>query len=158
MGSAPGLTFCRLGPDLAPPLASFFAGLCARGEDRFFHPHPFTAEQADRLCRHDGRDLYYAAIDDEVLAYGMLRGWDAGYLVPSLGIAVHPAARGTGLAKSFMHFLHAAAARRGAPAVRLKVYPDNAAARRLYEGLGYRFENAGDQLVGVFPLGRVGRG
>ena len=37
-----------------------------------------------------------------------------------------------------------------------KVYPDNAAARRLYEGLGYVFEAGGEQLVGTYPLRRAG--
>jgi len=44
----------------------------------------------------------------------MLRGWDEGYETPSLGIAVHPDARGLGLARTFMGFLHAAASFQGA--------------------------------------------
>ncbi len=72
--------------------------LAARGDGRWFHPHPLTAVEAARPCAYDGRDLYYAAVTgDAVVAYGLLRGWDEGYAVPSLGIAVHPAARGLGL-------------------------------------------------------------
>jgi ribosomal protein S18 acetylase RimI-like enzyme len=68
-----------------------------------------------------------------------------------LGIAVHPDARGLGLARMFMQFLHAAARQYGAARVRLKVYPANSAARRLYESLGYRFESTpDDQLLGIF--------
>ena len=36
-----------------------------------------------------------------------------------------------------MNHLHAEARRRGADRVRLRVHPDNVAARRLYESLGY---------------------
>lgn len=153
MDALPVLEFRRLDPTLAGGLADLFVTLAAAGDDRFFHPHPFTPAEAARLCAYTGRDLYYAAVADRVLAYGMLRGWDEGYAVPSLGIAVHPAARGTGVAAGFMHFLHAAAATRRAPRVRLKVYPANVKAKKLYDRLGYVFEGESHgQLVGVFHL------
>jgi ribosomal protein S18 acetylase RimI-like enzyme len=160
MTALPTLEFRRLGAGDAVPLAIFFSTLSKRGDDRFFHPHPFTAEEAARLCRYAGRDLYYvAAAGEGVLAYGLLRGWDQGYEIPSLGIAVHPEARGAGLGRAFMAFLHAAAAARRAPRVRLKVYPDNTPARTLYERLGYRFEGETDgQLVGLLHLGETARG
>lgn len=139
---------------LEQPLAEFFRALRRAGDDRYFHPHPFTDEEAKRLAQYLGKDLHYVLVeDDEVLGYGMLRGWDEGYEVPSLGIVIHPAVRGMGLGKLFMHFLHAAARRRGASKVRLKVYPDNTNAVALYKGLGYTFqaEEAG-QLVGFIDL------
>jgi ribosomal protein S18 acetylase RimI-like enzyme len=135
-------------------LGAFFGDLRARGDEQWFHPHPLTADHAARLAAYRGRDLYYVATRGEaVLAYGLLRGWDEGYEVPSLGIAVHPEARGRGLARSFMLFLHAAARQRGSHRIRLKVYPDNGPARRLYESLGYRLELGADgQLVGFCSL------
>ena len=94
-----------------------------------------------------------AAEGREILAYGILRGWDEGFEIPCLGIALHPKVRGSGLSKVFMLFLHAAGRRRGAKQVRLKVYKDNIAARKLCEGLGYRFEwEIEDQLVGFLEL------
>jgi ribosomal-protein-alanine N-acetyltransferase len=148
------LEFRILRPILEPGLAALFAALIDRGDDRWFHPHALSAEEAARLCTYQGRDLYYAAAHDgAVLAYGLLRGWDEGYQVPSLGIAIHPDARGLGLARAFMAFLHSAASLKGASRVRLKVYPDNSPARRLYESLGYLLEPAADgQLLGVLQL------
>ncbi len=103
------LEFTRLKPADDAALADFFASLSAGGDDRFFHPHPFTLAEAVRVCRLVGRDLYLVASrGGRILAYGMLRGWDEGYVVPSLGVAVRPEARGTGLARAFMTFLHAA--------------------------------------------------
>jgi ribosomal protein S18 acetylase RimI-like enzyme len=150
----PALEFTRLKPADEGALADFFAALSAGGDDRFFHPHPFTPGEAARVCRFAGRDLYLAASRaGRVLAYGMLRGWDEGYAVPSLGVAVHPEARGTGLARAFMTYLHAAARAAGAARVRLKVYPSNHAARRLYESLGYEWQpGADEQLVGLCEL------
>jgi ribosomal protein S18 acetylase RimI-like enzyme len=153
-GVAAGIEFRALGPDLAVRLGLFFESLRVNGDERFFHPHPLTHDEAVRRCADRGLDLYYAAVSgSEVLAYGMLRGWSEGYAVPSLGIAVAPAYRGCGLARPFMAFLHAAARWRGAPAVRLKVYEANTAARELYRSLGYRYEPAeGAQLLGVLNL------
>ncbi|HKI31431.1 MAG TPA: GNAT family N-acetyltransferase [Gemmataceae bacterium] len=148
------LEFCQVAGRHERPLAAFFQDLRAHGDERWFHPHPLSAEHAARLATYQGRDLYYVATRGEaVLAYGLLRGWDEGYDVPSLGIATHPDARGCGLARPFMLFLHAAARQRGARRVRLKVYPDNTPARRLYESLGYRLESGADgQLVGFCLL------
>ena len=139
MNPNPVLEFRRLAPDLLPGLTAFFGSMIANKDDEFFHPHPFTAEKAAELCGFAGKDLYLvAACAGEVLAYGLLRGWDEGYAIPSLGIAVQPAARGTGLGTAFMRYLHAAAANRGAKSIRLKVYPHNTIAKALYEKLGYR--------------------
>lgn len=148
------LEFCAVGPAWAEPLAELFTALVAAGDERRFHPHPLTAAGAAAVAAHAGRDLYYVAVEGAaVLAYGMLRGWDAGFAVPSLGIALHPDARGSGLARAFTEFLHAAARRRGANRVRLTVYDANAGAVALYRALGYVLEPAdGGRLVGTLEL------
>ena len=144
----------RLTAEHADALNRLFSRLGTEGADRFFHPHPLTQEFAVRIANYAGRDLYYGVIDEGILlGYGMLRGWDEGYDVPSLGIAMAPEARGSGLAPLFMQFMHAVARRRGATRVRLTVAEDNAAARRLFGDLGYAFsapENG--RLIGFLDL------
>ena len=150
------LEFRGLVPSLEAALVEFFAHLRATGEDSRFHPHPFTAEAARDRCRYTGEDVYCAALaGGRVLGYGMLRGWDQGFAVPSLGIAVHADVRRIGLGRAMMLYLHAEARRRGAPAIRLKVYPANAAALQLYRSLGYQFQSTLEQgqLVGLKQLG-----
>jgi [ribosomal protein S18]-alanine N-acetyltransferase len=149
------LEFRRPFPALESPLAAFFRHLHEGGEDRRFHPHPFTDEAARERCVYSGRDVYVAAWDGaRVLGYGMLRGWDEGYAIPSLGIAVHAEARGIGLGRAVMLYLHAEARRREAPRIRLKVYPDNRNAVSLYRSLGYEYlpELEKGQLVGYKDL------
>lgn len=148
------LEFCQLRPEVASALAEFFAALVVNGDTRWFHPHPFTAEQAGKLCAYCGRDLYYVALaGGTVLGYGMLRGWDEGYEVPSLGIAIHPAARGLKLGYALMHFLQSAVRYRGAKRIRLTVSKDNVAARTMYERLGYRYQSGdGAELIGFLEL------
>jgi ribosomal protein S18 acetylase RimI-like enzyme len=158
MNPASPLEIQPLAPRWTHALASLFTALSSAGDARFFHPHPLTPDHAARLChRPTSADYYGLATPGDPLApalgYGLLRGWDEGYAVPSLGIAIHPAARGRGLSRLMMNHLHAQAARRGAARVRLKVYPQNTAALRLYESLGYQFaDRAGEQWVGTLDL------
>ncbi|HBY07191.1 MAG TPA: N-acetyltransferase [Chloroflexi bacterium] len=148
------LQICRIDASLEAALAVFFETIQASGEAEFFHPHPFTAQEASRRAYYRGADLYYALLQGEqIIGYGMLRGWDEGYTIPSLGIFMARAARGRGLGELLMHFLHAAARARGAEKIRLTVYTHNAAAVSLYQKLGYRFEDAeSDQVIGYLDL------
>lgn len=146
---------CRLlCPELIDQVTRFFQRVSSSGVAQYFHPHPFTPEEAESRTRYTGADLYYALlVDGEMAAYGMLRGWDEGYEVPSLGIAVDPRWQGKGYGRLLMTFLHAAARARGARQIRLKVYEDNARALALYRSLGYQFGGErGSQKIGVVEL------
>jgi len=124
------------------------------GDDARFHPHPFTKEALDEIARREGKDYYCVLVDDDqVRGYGMLRGWDEGYEVPSLGIAVHPALQGKGLGKAIMQHLHDEARRRGSAKIRLRVRQGNDRAIGLYRELGYAFQpNKDDYLEGFLEL------
>ncbi len=135
-----------MGPDDSEALADIFSEI----DDSFFRPHPFTRREAGRIATQDGRDTYAILLEgDRAVAYGLLRGWDEGYPVPSLGVAVRTSAQGRGLGRLMMAQLHAEAMRRGATVVRLRVHPENVAARRLYESLGYAYagEDRGELLM-----------
>ena len=134
--ASPSAAFRVVGPTDAEALADVFAEL----DSTFFRPHAFTPLHARWIAERAGRDLYaLLLVDGRPVAYGMLRGWDEGYETPSLGIAVRSSEQHKGYGRALMHRLHEAARRRGAALVRLRVHPDNARARRLYERLGYRY-------------------
>ena len=149
-----GIEIVRLKPEHADALGRLLKGLSENRDEMWFHPHPLTPEYARVISEREGKDLYYLALSkEEAIGYGMLRGWDEGFKVPSLGIAIHPKARGKGLGRTLMEFLHAAAREHGAPSVRLKVHEENSQALELYRSLGYRFEGKeGDQWVCYFDL------
>jgi ribosomal protein S18 acetylase RimI-like enzyme len=150
----------RLGPTNKDALLAMLRALQSSGAEAFFHPHPFTDELVSTLASAPGKDLYWVLTDKgEVIAYGMLRGFNEGYAVPSLGIAVHPGREGSGLGHLMMSFLHEAARLSGAPKIRLRVSRDNTRAIALYTRLGYRlepYENANTgaepELIGFFEL------
>ena len=134
-------------PDHAEALNCFFMQLKSNGDDRYFHPHDLTEGAARSICAYEGQDYYCLMLRfDEVIAYGMLRGWDEGYQVPALGIAVSPEFRGTGAGKTMMAFLHLVARLKKSERVMLKVYKENSEARALFESFGYRFEDYSEDM------------
>ena len=125
---------------IAPGDGQLAAEIFTDIDTTFFEPHPFTRDEAHRLARKSGRDVYALLVEDgRAIAYGVLRGWDEGYVVPSLGIAVRTSAQGRGAGRLMMGHLHAEAKRRGATVLQLRVHPDNVRARRLYESLAYAY-------------------
>ena len=91
---------------------------------------------------------------NKVIGYGMLRGWDEGYEVPFLGVAISPRKRGKGAGKLLIRFLHDVARNKKAQIIRLKVYKNNEVAIKMYKSLGYKFDDWNDnkQLIGTVKL------
>ena len=151
------LPACRLiKPSDACALGRLFERLRRHGVEEFFHPHPLTQEAAAELAAYTGKDVYCVVeIAAELVGYGMLRGWDAGYDVPNLGVAIDPGQQGRGHGRRLMEFLHRLAHQRGAKRIRLSVYPENVRAVALYQSLGYslNFKREPDgQVVGFLEL------
>lgn len=96
--------------------ASRFSHASAASVSRFLD----QAADADVLGRLGGR----------VVAFGMLRGWQDGYDVPSLGIAVRRDDEGHGYGRTMMDALTQLARGKGATRIRLRVHPDNVKAPR----------------------------
>ena len=109
---------------------------------------------ARHIAQYKGEDLYYVLVDElNILGYGMLRGWDEGYEIPSLGLFIHPNHRKCGLGNLLINFLHSAARHRGASKVRLTVNQENRAAMELYKKVGYSFsEEYEGRKVGFLNL------
>ncbi len=150
------LEIIQLAQDRRAGLALFLQDLKNCGDEPFFAPHAGDEDAIRDMIAASRRDLYYLMVEgDEVLAYGLLRGWDEGFVIPSLGIAVHPGAKRRGLARLLMDFLHSVAARSGSDKVRLRVHTGNTNAIALYMGLGYDLApdaNSPDYLVGFKTL------
>lgn len=144
----------KLDKKLKIPLYHFFDDLVASGDQEYFHPHPFTHEQANHIVEYDGYDLYYVILKGSyIFGYGMLRGWDEGFSIPSLGVIIRENMRGKGFGRLLLYFLHVVAKNGGAKQVRLKVHPENFIAKNLYESMGYAFETIENgQLVGFINI------
>ena len=135
-------------------LAQLFTTLATNGDETDFYPHPLNPEQVEWLVAYAGQDYYCVLVESGgVLGYGMLRGWDEGYDVPSLGIALHPTARGRGFSRLLMNHLHQIARQRSATRIRLKANETNEVALALYRKLGYQLQDPeGGQISGFVEL------
>lgn len=144
----------RLTPKHLNQMQKLFALIAEDPAAKKFHPHPFDDDNAQKISNYSGQDIYLGLLENnELIGYGMLRGWDANYKIPSLGIYLAPSARGRGLSLKLMAELHHRAYEMRSPSVRLKVYPDNIVAINLYKRMGYLFTAEEDgQLVGYFEL------
>lgn len=146
--------FQVVGPAHAQALTRFFERLRTQKVETFFHPHPLTAEEAQKRAAYQGRDFYCVLVlDAEIVGYGMLRGWDEGYEIPSIGVVVDPAVKGRGYGRSLMKFLRAEARARGANRLRATVNPDNIKMVAYCRAQGYVFQGTENgRLVGIRPL------
>lgn len=149
----------QLTPRDTDRLATFFVTLVADARAAgWFHPHPFTVEQARWVCEDSGsrKDVYYAAfVDEQVVGYAMLRGWDEGYKTPAFGIAVISECRGRGIGHALAEYGITLCRQRNAPRLMLKCHKDNVAARNLYDALGFVFGESDEtetQDIGYLDL------
>jgi ribosomal protein S18 acetylase RimI-like enzyme len=128
---------------VSPPHADALAGLFARNSgpaiaDRF-DPFPLSAEQGRRIALDPSKDDYYLAFAGErTVGFSMLRGFDAGFTIPSFGIFIDREHQGQGVGRRLTEWTVEQARRRGCTAVRLSVYAANAPALALYSSLGFR--------------------
>jgi [ribosomal protein S18]-alanine N-acetyltransferase len=153
------LEFKSLTPSMTDELAEFFEQIVTSGDNHMFHPHPFDRQTASAISHREGLDQYVVAlVDGDIVAYGMLRGWDDGYEVPSLGMIVHPASRGIGMGVCLITYLHTLALICGSERTRLSVYACNESAISLYKKVGYTFTPTEDgRLIGVWQPNRRSR-
>ncbi|MGH2465522.1 MAG: GNAT family N-acetyltransferase [Candidatus Limnocylindrales bacterium] len=125
----------RVTPDDVEALGDLLENI----DGTYFQPHPMTREEAARIGALRGRDIFLIGrVGHRGVAYGMLRGWDEGYTIASLGIGIRRDAEHRGYARAMMTALHDIARQSGATRVRLRVHPNNTRAARLYHLYGYR--------------------
>jgi ribosomal protein S18 acetylase RimI-like enzyme len=152
------LSIRPIAPEDAEQLGELLVALAAGSEARQFHPHPLTAQEACRIAQGAAarKDLYFAAfLGERLVGYGMLRGWDEGYSIPSFGVAVSLAYRGRGIARSLLRYAIQRARESGAGTMMLKVHLNNHDARHIYESEGFVFQEIqGDatQIKGLLSL------
>jgi RimJ/RimL family protein N-acetyltransferase len=97
---------------------------------RFFYAFGFAEEEVARTLAGRVRD-YYAGMfwRGELVAFFMLRGWDAGFEVPSFGVVVDTRQKGRGFMKLALDMGKLVAKLCGAPRLMAKIHPDNVSPR-----------------------------
>lgn len=131
------ISIVPLEPEHIPQLVALRAA-SPPGYDTYFTPFAFDAPTLARILAERRADRYLALLwDGQVAGLAMLRGFDAGYSVPSYGVWVAHALSGRGLARASLEHAIALCRELGCPELMLKVHPDNTRARRIYAAFGF---------------------
>ena len=97
---------------------------------RFFYAFGFDEEEIARILAQRRRDIYSGMFwREELAAFFMLRGWDAGYEVPSFGVLVGVKHRGHAFMRIALDVAKLVSRLSGAPRLMAKIHPDNVSPR-----------------------------
>ncbi|MEO7634580.1 MAG: GNAT family N-acetyltransferase [Sphingomicrobium sp.] len=126
---------------LTPADAAIAAGLLAdQPADYLKYFHPFGADEmtiAETLGARD-RDVYSGLfLGGALICIFMLRGWDAGFTIPSFGLVVAANRRGREVLTVALEAAKLTARLAGAERIMCKVHPENLAGTRGALRLGF---------------------
>lgn len=97
---------------------------------RFFYAFGSGEEEIARILDARERDVYSGIFwRGELAAVFMLRGWDAGYEVPSFGVLVDVKHRGRSFMRIALDVAKLICRLSGAPRLMAKIHPDNVSPR-----------------------------
>jgi len=87
----------ELGPKDEEALTRFFLENNRPEITDLFRAFAMDATSAKRICHGPRRDRYFAMYEGEmIVCFGMLRGWDEGYEVPTFGLTADHRSNGRG--------------------------------------------------------------
>jgi len=97
---------------------------------RFFYAFGSDEEEIARILAGRKRDVYSGIFwQGDLAAVFMLRGWDAGYEVPSFGVLVDVKHRGRAFMRISLDVAKLICRLSGAPRLMAKIHPDNVSPR-----------------------------
>ena len=106
---------------------------------RYFIPFPLTRETARWIACENHQDKYYLGlIEDEIIGFSMLRGWEEGYSIPSFGMFIDQHKQGLGLGKQLLDLTIDAARQLRCEKIRLSVRANNHPAHKIYKSRGFK--------------------
>lgn len=109
-----------------PEVTNTFTAFCLNNDTAYF------------IANKPHKDKFYVfSVDDQVVGFSMLRGWDEGFEVPSFGIIIDRNYIHKGFGKTVLQLTVEEARKYGCSKVRLSVYSTNVAARKMYQDYGF---------------------
>ena len=108
--------------------------------DKWFQPFRFNEKTISKILTAK-EDIYCFIWDKEkIIGIFMLRGFDEGYEIPSLGMIVHPDYRNRGIGTFGMNALIEICKELKCKKIRLTVDKGNDIAKKMYEKAGFKFK------------------
>lgn len=140
--------------ELTPEFAEILADQLAKEKKdylKYFIPFEFSAIPVKDILQQAKQDKYFGIfVNDKLAGFYMLRGFDAGYDVPSYGVWISSKFSNIGLSKLTLYHAFAFCKLNGIKTLMLKVHPENKVAKEMYESLGFKktgFDESNDNFI-----------
>ena len=115
-----------------------------------FIPFEFDLDSVTTAMSRAKRDMFYGIyIDNALVGFYMLRGWDAGYEIPSYGVWIAENYSSKGISKLTLTHAISICRINSIKRLMLKVHPENLVAKKIYEDFGFVY-NGIDERIGHF--------
>lgn len=106
--------------------------------NKYFFPFKFDYITINNILTSKRNDFYCGIyLNDELVGFYMLRGWDSGYIKPSFGVLISERSANMGLAKLALNHAISICKCNGIKAMILKVHPENIIAKNTYINSGF---------------------
>ena len=108
---------------------------------QYFTPFSFDAETLRTILSKRRNDRYWGVfVGDAIAGFFMLRGFDAGFAIPSYGVWISSLYHGQGLVKLTLLYAEIFCKINGIASIMLKVAPGNHIAKKIYDTSGFVFD------------------
>jgi ribosomal-protein-alanine N-acetyltransferase len=115
---------------------------------KYFIPFNFDLESIKKVLSGVKNDMFYGIYTNQkLIGFYMLRGWDAGYDIPSYGVWISQKYSSKGISKLTLYHAISICKINNVQKLMLKVHPDNLVAKNIYEGFGFIFSEV-DKKIG----------
>lgn len=114
--------------------------LCKSSKEysQHFIPFEFNLDSVTTAMSRAKKDMFYGVyIDNALVGFYMLRGWDEGYEVPSYGVWIAKNFSSKGLSKLTLQHAISICRINKVKKLLLKVHPENVIAKKIYEDFGF---------------------
>lgn len=115
---------------------------------KYFIPFNFDLESIKKVLGGVKNDMFYGIYTNlKLIGFYMLRGWDAGYDIPSYGVWISQKYSSKGISKLTLYHAISICKINNVQKIMLKVHPDNLVAKKIYESFGFIFSEV-DKNIG----------
>lgn len=105
---------------------------------KYFIPFDFDHTTIKKILTEKKEDKFFGLfVDDSLIGFYMLRGFDEGYDIPSYGVWISKEYSAKGLSKLTLQHAVSICKINGIKKLLLKVHPENKIAKMIYENFGF---------------------
>ncbi len=128
----------RLNINQSEELANLLIG-SEKKYSQYFIPFSFDLETISEVLSKAIKDQIYGIyVEDNLVGFYMLRGFDEGYSVPSYGVWISKKYSNKGLSTFTLQHAISFCKLNSIRKIMLKVHPDNITAKHIYEKYGFK--------------------